>query len=364
MRKIPIEYAEEGDILGRTLYNNFGSMLLKEGVKLDTITIGKLKNVGCLSIYIEDRYSEQEVEEIIKPETMNRIHALQEDLGDIVIDFNYSGKVDTKKLNKDIKSVEEIISEIVYDVMNNKNILENLLSISIYDDYTMNHSLNVMMLSTVIGRDKGFNMKQIKKLAMGCVFHDIGKTFVPIEIIGKPDRLTDEEFKVVKTHSKKGYDFLRDYTDLPTSSINVALCHHEREDGSGYPRGLEGDKIHLFSKIASICDVFDALTSDRAYRRAIPVNEAMEFLFAAGGEQFSVETIKTFSKSINVFPEDTMVLLSDGSEGVIYEANNEIHSRPKIKVYGENGKEIIPYIIDLMDHSNIIIERVLYKFSF
>ncbi len=364
MRKIPIEYAKEGDILGRNLYNNLGSMLIREGVRLNKNTIKKLKNIGFFSIYIKDKYTEEIIEEVIKPETMNRIHNLQASLKNIIIDFNRSGKANQKEVYTNVKGIKEIINEIINDVIFSKNILEHLINISIYDDYTMNHSLNVMMLSTVIARDKNFNMKEIKKLALGCIFHDIGKTFIPIEIINKPDKLTDEEFEIVKSHSEKGYEFLKNYTNLPLTSINIALCHHEREDGSGYPRGLKGKEIHLFSKIASICDVFDALTSDRPYRRATPVNEAMEYLFAAGGDEFSVETIKIFAESINVFPKDTLVRLSDGREGIIYEANNQIHSRPKIKVYGQENMEVSPYIIDLMDTNNIVIDKVLYEFSF
>lgn len=364
MRKVPIEYAKEGDILGRTIYNNLGSMLLREEVILNESSIRKLKSMGCYSLYIKDRYSDEVIEEIIKPETMNRIHGIQEKLKNIIIDFNYSGKTDIKKIDTNIKSINEIIDEVIYDVMFSKNILENLVSISTYDDYTMNHSLNVMMLSTVIARDKKFSMKEIKKLAIGCIFHDIGKTFIPIEIINKPGKLTNEEFDIVKTHSEKGYNFLKNYTDLPLTSINIALSHHEREDGSGYPNNLKGEEIHIYSKIASICDVFDALTSDRAYRRAEPVNEAMEYLFASGGDDFSLETIKTFARSINVFPKDTLVCLSDGREGIIYEANNNIHSRPKVKIYGEASKEVSTYVVDLMQYSNIVIDKVIYEFSF
>lgn len=340
MRKIPIEYAKEGDILGKNLYNNLGSMLIREGVSLNFNIIKKLKKMGFLSIYIKDRYNDEIIEEIIKPKTMTRIHELQENLKNIIIDFNNSGKADAKKVDKNVGDINEIINEVLYEVIFSKNILENLVNISIYDDYTMNHSLNVMMLSTVIGRNRNFNMKEIKKLAIGCIFHDIGKTFIPIEIINKPGKLTNEEFEIVKTHSEKGYEFLRNYTSLPITSVNIALSHHEREDGSGYPRNLCGNKIHIFSKIASICDVFDVLTSDRPYRRAEPVNEAMEYLLASGGDEFSLETIRAFSKSINVFPKGTLVLLSDGREGIIYEANNEIHSRPKIKIYGEEGRDV------------------------
>ena len=364
MRKIPIEYAKDGDLMGRTLYNNAGCMLLKEGVRLSESNIRKLKSLGCFSIYIKDRYTEEVIEEIIKPKTMNRIHNLQANLKNIIIDFNQTGKVEQKKVDNNFKNIKEIINEIINDVVFSKNILEHLISISIYDDYTMNHSLNVMMLSTVIGRDLNFNMNEIKKLATGCIFHDIGKTFIPIEIINKPGKLTDEEFDIVKSHSEKGYEFLKNYTDLSMTSFNIALCHHEREDGSGYPRKLMGGEIHLYSKIAAICDVFDALVSDRPYRRALPVNEAMEYLLGSGGSEFSLETIQSFAKSINVYPKDTLVCLSDGREGIIYEANNIVHSRPKIKVYGESNREVCPYVIDLMDTHNLVIHKVLYEFSF
>lgn len=364
MRKIPIEYAKEGDILGKTLYNNMGVMLLKKGSKLNHNIIKKIKTYGCFSIYIEDRYTEGVIEEIIKPEIISRIHNLQENLKGIIRKSNNGEKIDAKGVNKNVRDINDIIEEIIYDVIFNKNILENLVNISVYDDYTLNHSINVMMLSTVIARDNGFSMNDIKKLALGCIFHDIGKTFIPIEIINKPGKLTKEEFEQVKTHTEKGYQFLINYTDIPAISSNIALCHHEREDGLGYPRNLKGDEIHKFSKIASISDVFDALTSDRSYRRAAPVHEAMEYLLAAGGTQFDIETIKSFSQSINIFPKDTFVSLSDGREGVVYEVNHEFHTRPKVKIYGENGKEVSPYIIDLMDSSNIVVDEVLHVFSF
>lgn len=364
MRRIPIEYAKAGDVIGKTIYNNLGGMLLSEGARLSESNIKQLRKLGCLNIYIEDRYTEETIEEIIKPKAMKRIHRLQANLNNIVVDFNKTGKVDRKLVDTNVKGIKETINEIVDEVVFSKNIFDHLISISIYDDYTMNHSLNVMMLSAVIARNKHLSMDEIKKLAIGCIFHDIGKIFIPIEIINKPGKLTAEEFKIVKGHSEKGYEFLKNYTDLSATSIDIALCHHEREDGSGYPRELVGKEIHLYSKIASICDVFDALTSDRSYRRAAPVNEAMEYLLASSGDGFSVETIKTFAESINVFPKDTLVSLSDGREGIICEANNEIYSRPKIKIYGEGNKEVRPYIIDLMDTNNVVIDKVLYEFSF
>jgi HD-GYP domain-containing protein (c-di-GMP phosphodiesterase class II) len=364
MRRIPIEYAREGDILGKTLYNSSGGMLLCSGTKLTERIICKLKNYGFYTIYIKDKYTEREIEEIIKPEIMARIHALHEDLQEIIKNSNNGMKVDIKGVNKNVRDINEIVNEIIYETLFNKDVLLNLENISIYDDYTLTHSINMMLLSIVIANESGFNMEQIKKLAIGCIFHDIGKTFLPIEIINKAGKLTDEEYELVKCHSEKGYEFLTSYTDLEAVSRNIALSHHEREDGLGYPRGLKSDEIHKFSKVASICDVFDALTSDRPYRRALPLHEAMEYLLASGGSQFDINFVRTFYNSINIYTRGTLVLLSDGREGVVYETNNGFSTRPKVRIYGEGGKKVSPYVVDLMGLNNILIEKVVHKFSF
>lgn len=364
MRKIPIEYVREGDLLGKTLYNSSGGILLKGGNRLSQRIISKLKKYGYYSLYIKDDYTEKEVEEIIKPEIMTRVHVLQEGLQGMIQESIDGKKIDVKGIHKNVRDINEIVDEIVYGTLFNKDILHNLNYISIYDDYTLTHSINMMLLSIVLASDSGFNMDQIKKLATGCIFHDIGKTFIPIEIINKPGKLTEEEFELVKSHTEKGYEFLTNYTDLQAVSRNIALSHHERNDGLGYPRGLKGDEIHKFSKVAAICDVFDALTSDRPYRRALPVHEAMEYLLASGGNQFSIDLIRTFSNSINIYTKDTLVLLSDGREGVVYETNDGFNTRPKIKIYGEEGREVKPYVIDLMGFNNIVIQKILHMFSF
>ena len=364
MRRIPIEYAREGDILGQTLYNDTGGMLLREGTKLTQRTIIKLKIYGYYSLYIKDKYTDKEVEEIIKPEIMTKIHSLHDELQVIINESIVGKKVDATKVNKNIRDINEVINEIVYETIFSKDVLYNLHNISIYDDYTLTHSINMMLLSIVVAHDCGFNMDQIKKLAVGCIFHDIGKTFIPIEIINKAGSFTDEEYDLVKTHAEKGYDFLTNYTDLHAVSRNIALSHHERIDGLGYPRGIKGEEIHEFSKIAAICDVFDALTSDRPYRRALPMHDAMDYILASGGNQFSIDLIRTFSNSINIYSKDTLVLLSDGREGIVYETEVGFNTRPKIKIYGEEGREVPPYVIDLMGLNNLVIEKTLHVFSF
>lgn len=364
MRRIPIECAREGDVLGQALYNGTGGMLLREGTQLTQRAIVKLKMYGYYSLYIKDKYTDKEIEEIIKPEIMTKIHSLHGELQVIINESIVGKKLDTAKINKNIRDINEVINEIVYETIFSKDILSNLHNISIYDDYTLTHSINMMLLSIVVAHDCGFNMDQIKKLAMGCIFHDIGKTFIPIEVINKAGSFTDDEYELVKTHAEKGYEFLTNYTDLHAVSRNIALSHHERIDGQGYPRGIKGEEIHEFSKIAAICDVFDALTSDRPYRRALPMHDAMDYILAAGGNKFSIDLIRIFSNSINIYSEGTLVLLSDGREGVVFDTKYGFNTRPKVKIYCEEGREVQPYVIDLMELNNVVIAKTLNRFSF
>ena len=364
LRKIPIEYVRNGDVLARTIYSNQGGMLLKEGFVLEEGILKKLKRHGYFTLHIKDKYSDDTIDEIIKPEIMNRIHIINNNLTKMIVDFsNNKSNLDSKKINRQVEDLNKIIEEIISDIMTSKSILENLSTISVYDDYTMTHSLNMMMLSIAIAKDVGLSLEGMKKLAIGCVFHDIGKTFLPIEIINKQGSLTKEEYEMVKSHTEKGYGFLENCTDLPIVSRNVSLSHHERTDGFGYPNGLKGDEIHVFSKVAAISDVFDALISDRPYRRAIPVHEAWEYIIG-GGSQFDLNIIRIFSKTINPFPKGTLVYLSDGKEGVVHEIRKSFYTRPKIMVYGEQGQKVKPYIFDIIEYNSITIKKVLHIFSF
>ncbi len=364
MRKIPIEFVRAGDILAKSLYNDVGGMLLTEGFILDYNIIDKLKEYGYLSISIKNKYSEEDIEEIIKPEVMNRIHNVYKNLSKMVEEYSKNNiTTESKKVKSYVEELSNIVDKILHDILSSKNILENLASISIYDDYTLLHSLNMMMLSTFLAKGAGFNMDEIRKLAIGCVFHDIGKTFLPTEIVNKPGKLTEEEFNLVKQHPQKGHDFLAKYTELSITSRNIALNHHERIDGCGYPNGLKGDEIHKFSKIAAIGDVFDALVSDRPYRRGVPIHEAREYVLG-GSSHFDIAYIELFAKLINPYPRGTMVYLSDGKEGIVHEVLSELYTRPKIMIYCENGHKVAPYVLELIKFNNIVIEKVIHIFSF
>lgn len=366
MRRIPIEYAKEGHYLAESIYTENGSLLVAKGIKLTENIIRKIKQYGFYNIYIKDEYTDTNLEEVIKPQLISKMYNLFAEVKKLIlVDTTNKGIYNDKKISISIDEFSYIIDEVIGEISNSKEILTNLVSVSAYDNFTFKHSVNVMTLSIALAMALKYNISDIKKLAIGCLFHDIGKIFIPKKILNKPGKLTPEEFEVIKTHPEVGYNFLKEYTNLPATARIIAYGHHERWDGTGYPRRIQGEKIDKYSRIASVCDVFEALIADRPYRRAFAVHEAREMILGGGGTQFDIKVTEVFSKTINPYPLDTMVRLSDGREGIVSKVNGLFYTRPEVKIYcEENGIRVTPYECDLMKYNNIVIKDIIHEFTF
>jgi HD-GYP domain-containing protein (c-di-GMP phosphodiesterase class II) len=229
-----------------------------------------------------------------------------------------------------------------------------MIDLRAYDDYTFYHSVNVGVLSVTVGAALGLNKKQLHNLCLAALLHDIGKVFIPKEIVNKPEKLTDEEFKIIKTHSIKGYEYIREKFDIPVSSYIGVLQHHERYDGTGYPFSIEGNKISMFGKIIAASDVYDALVSSRPYRKAVLPSEAMEYIMGGSGSYFDALIVNTFTQRIAPYPVGTCVLMSDGRCGIVVENYYNCCLRPKIKVVAHYPTKVEPYFIDLKNDRTTI----------
>ncbi len=238
------------------------------------------------------------------------------------------------------------------------------MNVSVYDDYTYKHSLNVMFLAISVGRTMGYSKEQLRDLAIGALFHDIGKLFIPKNILLKPASLTDPEVTVMQEHSCKGFEFLREYTDLSAIIRIVSLDHHEKWDGTGYPNGKKGEEIHPYGRIVAVCDVFEALTANRPYREEIPLSEAREYILGGGGTYFDYSVVKAFASTVNPYPVGCFVKLSDGREGLVKDTNWDYFTRPVVEVHYEDGKKIEPYIFNMIDIHNITVNSIIYDFSY
>ncbi|MDI6617759.1 MAG: HD-GYP domain-containing protein [Clostridiales bacterium] len=368
MRLVPVNCVREGSYLGKTILDSCGRALLKKGAKLDNPILKKIEMNGIYSVYIKDEYSENELEDIIKPEIRQKaIKTIKESYENLMKYSKYreGNLLDFRKASKSkykyIEDIDKISRELLNEVLSKKNVLVNLVDIKTMDNYTYEHSIDVAVLSIIIGMELNFTENRLYKLTIGAILHDIGKIFIPKEVLLKNGRLTETEFSLIKKHPERGFNYIQDEDGIyPTSRI-VILQHHERINGTGYPYNLKGNKIHEFSKIVSLADVYDALTSDRPYRLAIPPNEAVEYIMGGVGRYFDLKYVNAFLKRIVPYPEGTLVRMCNGDIGVVEKVNREYPLRPKIKIIWKKGKGKIAEHIDLMEVKNAVIKGVQYK---
>jgi len=201
-----------------------------------------------------------------------------------------------------------------------------------YDDYTLRHSLNVSLLSLIFGSHLGLEREELRRLSFAGLFHDVGKFRIPLDILNKPGRLSEREFEVMKHHSLIGYDMLKGQPGLTEDVLLGVLHHHERYDGKGYPRQLKADEKDPFSRILTIVDIFDALTSDRAYKKAFTPHESLKAMFAWRNESFHPGLLEKFVECFGVYPPGSFVRLSDQTHGLVVESRPEHPARPVVKV--------------------------------
>lgn len=368
MRLVPIECIRENSLLGKNIYDPDGRCLLKAGVTLTNIILNRIRELNIYSLYIVDEYSSSEIEDIIKPELRQKsIAVIKETFSDIeriasVHNFEKrSINQYTKREKKYFKSIDKIAEELLDNVLSNKNVLLSLVDIKSMDNYTYSHCVNVAVISLVLGISLNLPKKYLTYLCIGALIHDIGKSFIPSDILQKPGKLTPEEFEIIKSHPKRGYDFLGNFSDLSSHIKLIVLQHHERYDGLGYPNGISGDEISYLSRIVSIADVYDALTSDRPYKRAMCPSDALEYLMSNAGSFFDYEMINVFCKVVIPFPQGTIVNLSNGDIGIVEETLPNFPLRPIVKIVKSHRKNKIGSKVNLIDTLSVVISDVRYE---
>lgn len=244
-----------------------------------------------------------------------------------------------------VSSTKQIAGKIVDNVLDREELLMDMMEIKSYDNYTYSHSMNVGILSAMLASEIGIKRNRLEDITLCALMHDLGKIDIPIEIINKKGAVTPEEFDIIKTHPLKGVERMRKCYNLSIEILPGIQSHHEKVDGSGYPYGYSGTQIPLFGRILAIADVYDALTSQRSYRKAWHPKEALEYIIAGSDSQFDCELVQVFSRLISVYPSGTLVKLSDGSSAVVVKNHSENIFRPYVRLIeasalGEKGYEI------------------------
>lgn len=329
-------------VLARPVYSSNGTRLLQEGATLKEKYIPKIKELGYNAVYIQDELLEDvEVNDLINEELK------REAVEEIKDTFK---KVDNKvSLENQVDDIKSVLNKIMEDVLDRKNSIVDIIDMKMYNEYLFHHSVNVAILSMIVGMSMGFNSYDLYKLGLGALLHDVGKLEISNDILNKEGKLTEEEYEQVKTHSQQGYEKLKDQEQIPSTAKIVILQHHERYNGEGYPNGKAGEDIHVFSRIVSVVDVFDALISDRPYRKGVVPSEAMEYILGGAGSLFDKRVVGHFFKKVAAFPVGSEVVLNDGRQGLVIENFESYSLRPRVRIIKEKGQDIQPYDIDLRE---------------
>jgi HD-GYP domain-containing protein (c-di-GMP phosphodiesterase class II) len=242
-----------------------------------------------------------------------------------------------------------VVEEISSSVLRNPGALISLARLKNADDYTYMHSVAVCALMVALARQLGLDEQQTRDAGMAGLLHDLGKAMIPAEILGKPGKLTDEEFGVIKRHPVEGHRLLVEGGSVTGVPLDVCLHHHEKVDGTGYPEGLTGEQISLFAKMGAVCDVYDAITSNRPYKAGWDPAESVRKMTEWSKGHFDERVFKAFVKSIGIYPIGSLVRLQSGRLGVVVDQTEKSLLAPKVRVFfsTKSNVRIPPEVLDL-----------------
>ena len=250
----------------------------------------------------------------------------------------------------DADNAMPLVEEIASSVMRNPGALIGLARLKTTDDYTYMHSVAVCALMIALSRQLGLDDDKTRQAGLAGLLHDIGKMAIPPEILNKPGKLTDSEFTTIKKHPAEGHKMLLDAKGVGEVALDVCLHHHEKMDGTGYPERLSGDRISLFARMGAVCDVYDAITSNRPYKQGWCPAESLRKMAEWSKGHFDETIFQAFLKSIGIYPVGTLVRLESGRLGVVVEQSiGKSMLSPKVRVFFSTKSmvHIAPELLDL-----------------
>lgn len=356
MRLVSVNRLQSGMKLGKKIYNDEGLVLLADGMELTDGLIKRLSTLDIGYVYVEDALTEDIViTGMLQDET--RHQALK------VIRNQFQGMSGASGITKGFyhldKKFSKMMDSILDDMSSQEDPMIMLADMHTADNYLYVHSLNVCLYTLVLGIAHGYSKEELRVIGLGSLLHDIGKTQIPVKIIQKPGMLSDEEFRHMQAHTEIGYRILKDEPNIPLLAAHCALQHHERIDGSGYPRGLKGPQIHEYAKWLGIADSYDAMTSNRIYKKAMLPHQAVEALYVGSGTLYEQKQLEIFRDRVAIYPLGLTVKLSTGESGVIVKIDPGIPHRPVVRIIaGPEGEPLVPFELDLGKALSVVIVDV------
>ena len=346
MRLVSLSMLKPEMVLAKSIYHR-DCLVLKEGTNDLERFVSSLRKLGIDYIYIEDYKSLGiEIPDAVSEETRQMCKQV----------FRQTMEEFAAKTVIDVQEVSTAINSIIDEILANPDVMVSLNDIGAADEYTFTHSVSTTVYSLIIGNKLGYSRKMLEKLAIGALLHDMGKVLLDPKIVNKKGTLDKEEFEHVKQHTVLGYEALKRCAKVTELSRIIALYHHERMDGKGYPSGIPAGELHEFIRIVAIADVFDALVSDRSFRRKWSSNQAVNYLVEHAETQFDLGLVSVLIKQIAIYPNGSMVKLSDYRVGIVKEQNKNFPLRPIVRIISDEwGRDVPNYEIDLMEILSVTI---------
>jgi len=350
-------------ILEQTIADRADRVLIARGTQLDEYLIESMRKMGITGVYIrtgviEDKDSEEQP--VITAQVQQKIDQRQvKDRAKVHLSESVKKRVaeGIQYLYQDTESsnfmdvTRSITNDLVKAIDDNDAIAVDISALKVSDEYTFKHSVDVATMAMIVSRQYGFNDEQVQQIGVSGLLHDIGKSRIPTEVLNKAQKLTDEEFALIKKHSLLGYEILKDKPELSNAVKMGVLQHHEKINGSGYPMGVTEEQIHIFAKIIAVTDIYDALVTERPYKKAFTPRNAVEMIMAMTGE-LDLQVMQSFLESVILYPVGTNVDLSNGEKARVVANNPKFVLRPT--VVGLNSGRVYELSTDL-NCANIII---------
>ncbi|MCW8885435.1 MAG: HD-GYP domain-containing protein [Motiliproteus sp.] len=385
IKKIPVESLTVGmyihDLNCRWIDHNF--VRSQFAVKNDS-TLVKVHETGVRELYIDtakgtdldeaptkeedDRRQDQAVKEIlretpqkpkpVKPtdyhQELTQAVTLSKDASQLITDT-----MNDVRLGKqvELEKTEQTVTKMAQSLMRNPNALMGLGRIRDADQYTFEHSVSICTLMVAFAQYLEMEPEEVLQIGIGSMLHDIGKIKTPLEVLNKPGKLTDEEFKIMRHHVVMSREILEKSPDISPIALAVAAEHHERYDGSGYPKGLKGEEISVYGQMAAIVDVYDAITSDRCYHKGMPPTEALRKIYEWSQFHFNPTLAQQFIRFVGVYPAGSVVELKSKHVALVLAKDNQDPLSPSVLVVFDtkDRKLILPKERDLKAHDDSIV---------
>lgn len=341
MIRLPIRQLQPGMVLAMPLYGPDGRILLGAGVVLKEAYIERLSRLGFTGAYVRDGVADD-----VPPDAPITEETRLAAMAAVRQTFAELGREGPQAR---MDSVRRAVDSILDELLRRASVTVGLAQVRSADDYTFAHSVDVAVMAVVCGMAMGFGRPRLFELGMGALLHDIGKVRIGRAILTKPGPLSPQEAEDMKMHTVYGFEMLRGRLDVSAVAAAVAYQHHERNDGTGYPRGLREPQIHPLAQVVAVVDVFDAMTSDRVYRRGVPLHEAARFLARAKGRLFNAMAVDRFLSRVSLYPMGAAVRLNTGEIALVVRQNDGNRLRPVVRVVADGRGRALkrPIEVDL-----------------